>query len=120
MSCRKCKRSAIPLFAESMSVTVSYTHLDVYKRQGATFGKAASIFWRTSTIGMRQLLIREHTLRMHHVEDDDRVAAQLDEYHVRELVNDQFARSGNPVAFADTLGVRGKRFDLPDLSLIHI
>jgi len=41
---------------------------------------------------MRQLLIREHTLRMHHVEDDDRVAAQLDEYHVRELVNDQFAR----------------------------
>lgn len=68
---------------------------------------------------MRQLLIREHTLRMHHVEDDDRVAAQLDEYHVRELVNDQFARSGNPVAFADTLGVRGKRFDLPDDAALY-
>lgn len=50
--------------------------------------------------------MREFTLGVDHVEDDDGVFQHLDENDVRQLGHHQFAGSGDAVAFADPFRIR--------------
>lgn len=49
---------------------------------------------------------------MHHVEDDDRIPDDLHEDDIGQLVDHQLACARYPLAGADTLGERGKRFEI--------
>ena len=110
---------AFPIVAIALHFRDELHDPEVFRESGRDFRKRLVDFLPVRFECHAGRLVGESALRVHHVEDDDGLNAELNEDDVRELIDDQFACPGNPVAHAHPFGEGREGFNFPNDAPLH-